>query len=103
VQSLDLQPGDRLVMLTDGMLERNVTSLDLTDLIVATHALHPGEAARTLIGAIVDAARGHLKDDATVMCLDWHGTGRSQRDAGTGADLTDASRPSGTERPTAGR
>lgn len=28
VQPLDLQPGDRLVMLTDGMLERNANSLD---------------------------------------------------------------------------
>lgn len=96
VQSLDLQPGDRLVMLTDGMLERNARSLDLSDLIVRTRALHPREAARTLIGAIVDAGHGHLEDDATVMCLDWHGPGHSQRDAATGADLTDASPPSGT-------
>ncbi|WP_328474246.1 PP2C family protein-serine/threonine phosphatase [Streptomyces sp. NBC_00448] len=102
MQSLDLRPGDRLVMLTDGMLERNVASLDLMDLIAGTRALHPREAARTLIGAIIDAASGHLKDDATVMCLDWHGTGHSQRDARTGADLTDASRPSGTGLPTAG-
>jgi serine phosphatase RsbU (regulator of sigma subunit) len=103
VQRLDLRPGDRLVMLTDGMLERNVKSLALPDLIVGTRALHPREAARTLIGAIVDAASGHLEDDATVMCLDWHGTGHSQRDAGTGANLTDASRPSETGRPAAGR
>ncbi|WP_234482419.1 PP2C family protein-serine/threonine phosphatase [Streptomyces sp. MBT49] len=96
VQPLGLQPGDRLVMLTDGMLERNAQSLDLADLIVRTRGLHPREAARTLIGAIVDAGHGHLEDDATVMCLDWHGAGHSQRDAATGADLTDASPPSGT-------
>ncbi|WP_331769052.1 serine/threonine-protein phosphatase (plasmid) [Embleya sp. NBC_00888] len=102
VQSLDLRPGDRLVMLTDGMLERNVTSLDLSDLIVGTRALHPREAARALVGAIVDAAQGHLQDDATVMCLDWHGVGHSRRDAATGADLTDASRPSRTEPPAFG-
>jgi hypothetical protein len=30
-------------MLTDGMLERNVTSLDLKDLIAGTRALHPLE------------------------------------------------------------
>ncbi|MFD9380142.1 PP2C family protein-serine/threonine phosphatase [Streptomyces sp. NPDC059999] len=94
VQSLDLRPGDRLVMLTDGMLERNAESLDLSDLIIRTRALHPREAARTLIGAIVDAVDGRLDDDATVMCLDWHGVGNSRRDAATGADLTDASRPS---------
>lgn len=93
VQSLDLRPGDRLVMLTDGMLERNADSVDLPDLILRTRSLHPREAARTLIGAIVDASAGHLADDATVMCLDWHGVHHSQRDAATGADLTDASLP----------
>jgi hypothetical protein len=103
VQSLDLRPGDRLVMLTDGMLERNAGSLDLADLIVRTRDLHPREAARTLIGAVVDANDGHLQDDATVMCLDWHGTHHSQRDAATGADLTDASQPSETGRTTPGR
>ncbi|MFI1952972.1 PP2C family protein-serine/threonine phosphatase [Streptomyces xinghaiensis] len=91
VQSLDLRAGDRLVMLTDGMLERNASSLDLSDLILRTRALHPREAARTLIAAIVDANNGHLQDDATVMCLDWHGVGHSRRDADTGADLAGAS------------
>nr|WP_229829232.1 PP2C family protein-serine/threonine phosphatase [Streptomyces massasporeus] len=107
VQSFDLRPGDRLVMLTDGMLEGNANSVDLSDLIVHTRDLHPREAARTLIAAVVDANDGHLQDDATVMCLDWHGTSHSQRDAATGADLTDASHavgdagliPGGAQRP----
>ncbi|MFE5142450.1 PP2C family protein-serine/threonine phosphatase [Streptomyces fagopyri] len=103
VQSLDLQPGDRLVMLTDGMLERNTGSLDLPDLIVRTRDLHPREAARTLITAIVDANHGHLQDDATVMCLDWQGVAHSERDADTGADLTDASAPARTRSTTPGR
>jgi hypothetical protein len=103
VQSLDLRPGDRLVMLTDGMLERNTTGLDLSDLIARTRALHPREAARTLVAAIVDAHHGHLEDDATVMCLDWHGVNRSRRDADTGANLSDASRPSQIARATPGQ
>ncbi|MER7565301.1 PP2C family protein-serine/threonine phosphatase [Streptomyces sp. NPDC097941] len=94
VQSLDLRPGDRLVMLTDGMLERN-GSLDLPGLIVRTRDLHPREAARTLIAAVVDAHHGRLQDDATVMCLDWRGVGHARRVAATGADLTDASAASG--------
>ncbi len=103
VQSLDLRPGDRLVMLTDGMLERNAGSLNLPDLIVGTRPLHPREAARTIIAAIVDANDAQLQDDATVMCLDWHGTNHFQRDAATGADLTDASQASGTARTTPGQ
>ncbi|MFJ3715349.1 PP2C family protein-serine/threonine phosphatase [Streptomyces sp. NPDC090057] len=103
VQSLDLRPGDRLVMLTDGMLERHAGSLDLSDLIVRTRALHPREAARALIAAIVDANHGHLQDDATVMCLDWHGVDYCRRDAATGADLTDASAPSRTRPSIPGR
>ncbi|MFG2425858.1 SpoIIE family protein phosphatase [Streptomyces sp. NPDC048448] len=96
VQSLDLEPDDRLVMVTDGMLERNAGGLDLSDLIVRTRGLHPHEAARTLIAAMVDANHVHLQDDATVMCLDWHGVAHSERDADTGADLTDASTPART-------
>ncbi|MCM2389657.1 PP2C family protein-serine/threonine phosphatase [Streptomyces albipurpureus] len=103
VQSLDLRPGDRLVMLTDGMLERNAGSLDLADLMVRTRALHPREAARTLIAAIVDANKGHLQDDATVMCLDWHGVDQSRRNADTGADLADASARSRTGQTTPGQ
>lgn len=91
VQSLDLRPGDRLVMPTDGMVERNAKRVDLSDLIVRTRGLHPREAARILISAVADAHHGHLLDDATVMCLDRHGVGHSQRDADTGANLGEAS------------
>ncbi|MFG2718529.1 PP2C family protein-serine/threonine phosphatase [Streptomyces sp. NPDC048416] len=103
VQTLDLRPGDRLVMLTDGMLERGAATVDLSDLIVRSRKLHPREAARTLIAAVVDANRGHLQDDATVMCLDWHGVGHSRRDADTGADLAGASAPSRMGRTAHGR
>ncbi len=40
------------------------------------------------------ACHGHLQDDATVLCLDWHGPGRTQRHAGNGADTHIASPPS---------
>ncbi|WP_329529249.1 PP2C family protein-serine/threonine phosphatase [Streptomyces sp. NBC_01462] len=97
VQSLDLRPGDRLVMLTDGMVEHRAKGIELSELIVRTRDLHPREAARTLIAAVLAANNGHLHDDATVMCLDWHGTSHSQRDAATGANLTNASKRSRPE------
>ncbi|MEU1528169.1 PP2C family protein-serine/threonine phosphatase [Streptomyces fagopyri] len=95
VQSLDLQAGDRLIMLTDGMLERSAADLDLPALIESTQDLHPREAARVLIEHVVHAHDGLLHDDATVMCLDWYGTESTRRDADHGADLTEASPTAG--------
>ncbi|KOG37283.1 PP2C family protein-serine/threonine phosphatase [Streptomyces resistomycificus] len=91
VQRLDLRAGDRLFMLTDGMLEHRASKVDLASLIVRTGDLHPREAARTVIAKVVAANDGHLQDDATIMCLDWHGVRHSRRNADTGADLANAS------------
>jgi hypothetical protein len=44
-----------------------------------------------LTSAVRDAAGGRLEDDATVMCLDWHGPQESQRHVSSGADAQQAS------------
>ncbi|MEU1263856.1 PP2C family protein-serine/threonine phosphatase [Streptomyces cellulosae] len=91
VQDVDLRPGDRLLMLTDGMLERHGEKVDLFDMLEHTRGLHPREVALTLTSAVREAAGGRLQDDATVMCLDWHGPQETQRHVSSGADTRLAS------------
>ncbi|MGQ4434187.1 PP2C family protein-serine/threonine phosphatase [Streptomyces sp. SAS_260] len=74
VQDLDLRSGDRLLLYTDGMHERQAEKVDLPGLLCATAAEHPREVVRRMVTAVTDAYEGRPpKDDATVLCLDWHG------------------------------
>ena len=86
VQTLPLMPGDRLMFLTDGMLERNVADVDLDALLVAGAEMHPREAVQDVVRATLEAAGGELKDDAAALCLDWHGGPPRERTTDSGAD-----------------
>ena len=87
--AVQLQPGDRLILVTDGMLERNAATLDLVSHILSTRRDHPREAVRYLADAVVAVAGPVLLDDATLLVLDWHGGHQNPRDSHAGAD-TDA-------------
>jgi serine phosphatase RsbU (regulator of sigma subunit) len=86
VQELELEVGDRLVFLTDGILERNAADVNAMELLAQTRHLHAREAVQALTQAVVEACGGVLRDDATVLCVDWHGGRPGERDASAGAD-----------------
>ncbi|MEV3973075.1 PP2C family protein-serine/threonine phosphatase [Streptomyces sp. NPDC050698] len=73
VQDIDLLPGDRLVLYTDGMQERQAEVVDMAGIMRDTVGEHPREAVRAMVDAVTDACGGHVGDDATVLCLDWRG------------------------------
>jgi hypothetical protein len=61
--------------------------------IAETRALHPREAVRMMADRVLEATDNTLNDDATVLCLDWHGGHGRDRDSVHGAESARASRP----------
>jgi sigma-B regulation protein RsbU (phosphoserine phosphatase) len=74
-----LEPGDTLLLYTDGITEARSADGELfgvdrlTDLIVGALAaqMPPAEVMRRLIGTIVTYENGELRDDATAALLQW--------------------------------
>jgi serine phosphatase RsbU (regulator of sigma subunit) len=79
VSELQLQPGDRLLLYTDGVVEARSPEGEefgverLADLFVreSGSGLLPSEVLRRLVGAALDYQRGPLRDDATILLLEW--------------------------------
>jgi len=86
VQVLPLEVGDRLMFVTDGMLERDAADVNIGAILTAGMDMHAREAVQHLTEAVLQASRGQLGDDATALCLDWHGGPPRDRDATSGAD-----------------
>jgi Stage II sporulation protein E (SpoIIE) len=93
VQPVVLLPGDRMLFVTDGVLERNAATADLFGLVTATGDLHPREVVQEITRAVVRAVDGKLRDDATALCLDWYGGGERDREVNAGANQHSASPP----------
>ena len=83
---LPLEPGDRLVLVTDGMLERSAAALDLVAEVARVRELHPREATRRLADNVLEVAGPDLADDATLLVLDWHGQHGRDRVTAGGSD-----------------
>ena len=84
--TVPLLPGDRVVIVTDGMLERSASALDLEGLVQQTRGLHPREATRALSDLVIEAGGGVLADDAALLVVDWHGEHGTPRSTVAGAD-----------------
>jgi serine phosphatase RsbU (regulator of sigma subunit) len=92
LQQFPLEPGDRVVFVTDGMLERNAAALDVAAALADTADMHPREVVHALGRAVMHATGGTLRDDAAVVCLDWYGGPIRQRQSRGGASAEHASR-----------
>jgi len=78
-----LEPGDRLLLYTDGIVEARSVDGDefgldrLVDFAVRASAdgLPAPETTRRLVHAILDHQDDRLQDDATVLLVEWRGPG----------------------------
>jgi serine phosphatase RsbU (regulator of sigma subunit) len=88
-----LSPDDRIVLLTDGMLERAAAAVDVPAQLPRLNGLHPREVVRALADIVLDVAGPNLPDDACLLVLDWHGGHGDTRSTAAGADPDRASDP----------
>lgn len=91
LQHLQLEPGDRLVLMTDGMYERDAAAAHVEQLLGTLNDLHPREAVQALTAAVLDATQEELLDDATALVLDWYGGAARGRRTQAGASVGVAS------------
>jgi serine phosphatase RsbU (regulator of sigma subunit) len=78
-ERFQLRPGDRLVLISDGIVEAKPVGGDplgeagLHALLRDMGDLSAVETVRKVTAAVVAHRAGDLQDDATAVCLDWRG------------------------------
>lgn len=93
-----LKPGDRLLLVTDGYLDRLAARLDIGGVLMRTLHRHPRQIVQELAHGVLTATNGRPPDDATVLCLDWYGPAH-RRDATGGASQGRATKMQNEARP----
>ncbi|MGW1805801.1 PP2C family protein-serine/threonine phosphatase [Streptomyces sp. NPDC002078] len=80
VRETTLEPGDHVLLYTDGVVEaRDANGVEFgldrfTDFIIRSSAAgqRPAEVLRLLIHALLDHQRNQLRDDASILLFEWH-------------------------------
>jgi serine phosphatase RsbU (regulator of sigma subunit) len=87
IQKVVLQPGDRVLVYTDGVVDRrgsktpapHLTALT-EEVVAATVERTPvEETLRQLIRSVLESADDDLDDDASLVLLEFHASTRSAR------------------------
>jgi serine phosphatase RsbU (regulator of sigma subunit) len=68
-----LNPGDRLLLVTDGYLDRLAGRLDVEQILADNLDRHPRQIVHELARTVREVTGDELRDDATALCLDWYG------------------------------
>jgi phosphoserine phosphatase RsbU/P len=82
-----LEPGDRVLLYTDGVTEARTADGELFDLERLVDLVErigaddpPPETMRRLMHAIREHNHGSMRDDATVVLIEWHGSSGQRLD-----------------------